>query len=104
MRGGAPILLGARPVKEEEHRQVPASSLGDRLRPGMERGICTDALMPGQTAREDDRPCAGTPTVAARMPPRFPRRGWLPSPSVSPGGRRTRAVQEGGVPGPDELL
>src|SRR3982751_129319 len=56
MRGGAPILLGARPVKEEERRQVPASSLGDRLRPGVERGICTDALMPGQTVREDDRP------------------------------------------------
>ena len=29
---------------------------GDRLRPGVERGICTDALMPGQTVREDDRP------------------------------------------------
>src|SRR4051812_39699965 len=94
MRGGAPILLGARPVKEEEHRQVPASSLGDRLRPGMERGICTDALMPRRSVREDDRPCAGALTVAARMRRGFPTGGWPPSPPSAAQGR---------VPGPDDL-
>jgi hypothetical protein len=56
MRGGAPIQLGARPVKREGRGQVAGVLTGDHLRPGMERGICTDALMPGQTVREDDRP------------------------------------------------
>src|SRR3954468_11556796 len=98
MRGGAPILLGARPVKEEERRHVPASSLGDRLRPGVERGICTDALVPGQTVREDDRPCAGTPRLAAGGPRPFPAAGWPRSPS--PDG----SVAEGGVTGPHDVL
>src|SRR5215217_680851 len=88
MRGGAPILLGARPVKEEERRQVPASSLGDRLRPGVERGICTDALMPGQTVREDDRPCAGTSRLAAKIAAGFPERGWPRSPLAELGESR----------------
>src|SRR5215218_8023557 len=92
MRGGAPILLGARPVKEEERRHVPASSLGDRLRPEVERGICTDALVPGQTVREDDRPCAGTPRLAATTSRRFPGTGWPRSPL------------EGGVSGSHDLF
>ena len=39
-------------------RKAPAvpASYWRSLRPGVERGICTDALMPGQTVREDDRP------------------------------------------------
>src|SRR5688500_10720704 len=56
MRGGAPIQLGARPVEREGSRLCAGVLTGDHLRPGMERGICTDALMPGRTVREDDRP------------------------------------------------
>src|SRR4051812_22465878 len=74
MRGGAPLQLGARPVEKEGVGGAGVPT-GDQLRPGVERGICTDALMPGKTVREDDRPMCRYAQVSSGGRSGIPRRG-----------------------------
>ena len=64
---------------------------GDHLRPGMERGICTDALMPGQTVREDDRPLCRYAQVSSEDRSGIPRSGVCSRHPLGPAGRRIRA-------------
>ena len=85
-------------------RKAPADAgvpTGDRLRPGVERGICTDALMPGQTVREDDRPMCRYAQVSSEDRSGDSRgRRWQPSPPSAEQRRvpRTDDVGEQALP------
>src|SRR6476661_9110014 len=95
MRGGAPLQLGARPVKKEG-AAVDDVLAGDRCAQVRNAGSARMALMPGQTVREDDRPMCRYVQVSSED-----RRG-IPQERVAMVTRRS--PEQGCVPRTDDAV